>query len=207
MHWPVGEDCKTGRLDYDYVETWHAMTRLLERGTVRHIGISNFSPHQLYKLMRNSKAKPAVHQMELHPYLQQSSWIEFHRVHGIAVTAYSPLGNSNPIYHRDDAKSVYAYASDDPPALLENEVLAAIAEERRCTTAQVALAWGMARGTSVIPKSSHVNRIEENFGALECPLSVADMARIKGMESTWLRRFNNPSKGWGVDLFDGLDGV
>jgi diketogulonate reductase-like aldo/keto reductase len=82
-----------------------------------------------------------------------------------------------------------------------------IASKRDCTPAQVALAWGMARGTAVIPKSSHVNRIVENFGARDCPLSAVDVKMIEGIESKWIKRFNNPSRGWGVDLFEGLDGV
>lgn len=59
----------------------------------------------------------------------------------------------------------------------------------------------------MIPKSSHVSYIRENFAAQSCPLSVADMARITLMEKKWVKRFNNPSKSWGVKLFEGLDGV
>lgn len=74
------------------------MEKLLDRGTVRQIGIANFSPGQLFRLLRTAKHKPSVHQFEAHPYLQQRWWVEWHKAHGIAVTAYSPLGNTNPIY-------------------------------------------------------------------------------------------------------------
>jgi diketogulonate reductase-like aldo/keto reductase len=185
------------------------MEKLLKRDTVRYIGVSNFSPHQLDTLVRHSKTKPAVHQFELHPYLQQTPWVEFHQAHGIDVTAYSPLAGTNPIYHSlfADLSSWLSNLDKTPPPLLENKVINAIAEKRGCTAAQVALAWGMARGTAVIPKSSHVSRIQENFWAQTCPLSVADMARIARIQERWVKRFNNPSKGWGVRLFDGLDGV
>lgn len=150
-----------------------------------------------------------MHQFESHPYLQQSDWIEFHRAHGIAVTAYSPLADTNPTYHShsDSITDWFTLSDDTPPPLLKNKVINHIAEERGCTAAQVALAWGMARGVAVIPKSSHVAYIKENFASQTCPLSVTDMARIQLIEKRWVKRFNNPSEAWGVRLFEGLDGV
>lgn len=76
-----------------------------------------------------------------------------------------------------------------------------IASRRKCTTAQVVLAWGMSRGISVIPKSSHESRIVENFVSKECLLQSDDCMRIK----KYLTRFDNPSSDWGVHLFEGLD--
>ncbi|KAK5157607.1 hypothetical protein LTR04_005408 [Oleoguttula sp. CCFEE 6159] len=198
MHWPVG-NAPDGTLDYDYVQTWRAMEYLPSTGKVLNIGISNFSPTQLRELMHSASIKPAVHQMEMHPYLQQVDWLMHHRRHGIHVTAYSPLGNSNPTYSPD--------STDLPPPLLQNKEILAIAEKANCTAAQVALAWGRSRGTSVIPKSSHVSRIEENYGAKTCILWSDDTKRIEALGEKYLHRFNNPSKGWGVDLFEGLDGV
>ena len=133
--------------------------------------------------------------MELHPYLQQSPWILSHKALGITVTAYSPLGNSNPTYHD----------SATPPPLLENDVMVKIAERRNCTPAQLSLAWGMGRGTSVIPKSSHPEYIIQNYGATGCGLEYDDLAEIKLMERDYLKRFNNPSKSYGIQLFEGLD--
>ena len=162
----------------------------------------NFSPGQLKDLIQHSHVKPAVHQMELHPYLAQEKWIRAHQAHGIAVTAYSPLGNQNPTYgdraRRDPATRARA------PLLLEDEVVRDIAGKRNCTPAQVVLAWGMSRGTSVIPKSKHERFIVEDFGAVGCNLAEDDFARIAKLGEE-PRRFNNPSKSWGVDLFEGLD--
>ena len=82
--------------------------------------------------------------------------------------------------------------------------MVAIAAERGCTAAQVALVWGMSRGTSVIPKSAREDHIKENFGALECKLQDGDLDRIDELSEKYLKRFNNPSEGYGVRLFEGL---
>jgi alcohol dehydrogenase (NADP+) len=177
------------------------MVKLLSTGRVRNIGVANFSPHQIHELIRKSYVKPAVHQMELHPYLQQAEWVDFHQKHGIHVTAYSPLGNMNPIYRKSSKRDKSAH----PPLLLENKVMKKIADERGCTPAQVALAWGISRETSVIPKSSHPEYIRENSGSLECRLHKKDNGKIKKLGRKFLKRFNNPSERWGVDLFEGLD--
>ncbi|KAL8706093.1 MAG: hypothetical protein Q9225_007982 [Loekoesia sp. 1 TL-2023] len=204
MHWPVASS--QGKTKLDYLDTsiaeilfrqaWHAMEKLHETDKLRNIGVSNFSPVQLGDLIANCNIKPAVHQFEAHPYLPQSQWINSHVILGIQVTAYSPFANTNPTYKPGD---------DDPPLLLTNTDLLAIAAERGCTAAQVALVWGMSRGTSVIPKSSHVDHIKENFGALDCKLDYEDLDRIDDLSKKYLKRFNNPSKGYGVKLFEGLE--
>ena len=171
----------------------------MHSGKVRHIGVSNFSPAQMSRLISHSNTVPFAHQMELHPYLQQSAWVQWHQAHGIHVTAYSPLANSNPTYG-DPSKSRL-------PALLENKAMKKIAEERNCTPATAALAWGMSRGTSVIPKSQHADRISENFGARTCDLDYESFKTLESIGARYLHRFNNPSKSWGVDLYEGLDDV
>ena len=69
----------------------------------------------------------------------------------------------------------------------------------------MSLAWGINRGSSVIPKSSHEEYIVQNLGALECKLKAEDLAEIKLMEKDYVKRFNNPSESWGVKLFEGLE--
>lgn len=196
MHWPVASTSHGNEIYY--VDTWKAMVQLVQSGKTRHIGISNFAPAQLETLLNSTTHKPSVHQMEMHPYLQQNDWLAYHQVHGIHVTAYSPLAGTNPTY---DGRS------KPPVQLLNNKAIKKIAKKRGCTAAQVALAWGQSRGTSVIPKSSHAGRIEENFGSKKCELEDADYKVIAelGEEDTF--RYNNPSKGWGVKLYDGLEGA
>ncbi|KAL8750228.1 MAG: hypothetical protein Q9199_007208 [Rusavskia elegans] len=196
MHWPVGNAPDTGKSQLDYLQAWYAMEDIHKTGRVRNIGLSNFSPAQLEDIIDHSDTLPSVHQFEVHPYLPQSGWIEFQQELGISVTAYSPFANTNPTY-----KS----GKDDPPFLLINLDMLAVAAKNGCTTAQVALAWGMSRGYSVIPKSSHVDHIKENFGALDCQLDLEDLDRIDDISEKYLKRFNNPSKDYGVKLFDGLE--
>lgn len=172
------------------------MEKLHKTNRVRNIGVSNFSPAQLNRLIAESDTRPSVHQMEIHPYLPQSRWIKYHHELGIAVTAYSPFANTNP---------TYTPTPGDPPFLLTNPDLLAVAAERGCTPAQVALAWGWSHSDSVIPKSSQVKHIKENFGALNCHLEKEDLRRIDGISKEYLKRFNNPSKGYGIKLFDGLE--
>lgn len=202
MHWPVGKGPSDSNYHYDYLSTWHALSKLLTTARVRNIGISNFSPAQLKDLVENSEVKPAVHQFEIHPYLPQSKWIHIHQAYGITVTAYSPLGNTNPTYGDTARRSPTTQSKATP--LLENEVIKRIAEKRGCTAAQVVLAWGMFGRVSVIPKSKHEGHIRENIGALECVLSDDDFEVIERLGSEPVR-FNNPSEGWRVKLFEGLD--
>lgn len=191
MHWPVASGSPGNSIEY--LDTWAAMTLLVQKGKARHIGVSNFDPEQLKDLLNHTSHPPSVHQMELHPYLQQNDWLEFHEKHGIRVTAYSPLAGTNPTYD-----------NTDPTPLLNNTVVEKIAKKRGCTPAQVALAWAMSRGTSVIPKSQHKERITENFHTLECLLKKKDIKKLAklGKEA---HRYNNPSKGWKVDLYKGLE--
>lgn len=166
----------------------------------RRVGISNFSPSQLQAILDAVPHRlPYAHQMEMHPYLPQEDFLQLHTKHQIHVTAYSPLGSTNPTYgsSRKD-KSAAAV-----PPLLKSPLLREIAANVGCTPAQAALAWGMIRGTSVIPKSVHRDRMEENFAAPTCKLAESDVRRLE--VDLPVKRFNNPSKNWGVSLFDGLE--
>lgn len=95
----------------------------------------------------------------------------------------------------------------DVPAMLRNKDVEKIAERRGCTPATLVLAWGMSRGTSVIPKSQHAERIAENHEAGKVDLRYEDLKGIEELGRKYLHRFNNPSKSWGVNLYEGLDGV
>lgn len=193
MHWPVAFSM-FGKKSISYTETWASMALLLQKNKTRHIGVSNFSPYQIQNLINGTGVKPSVHQMELHPYLQQQDFVDWHQQNGIHVTAYSPLGGTNPTYDEGEG----------PTPLLGSKTVKKIAKKRDCTPAQVILQWGMSRGTSVIPKSIHKDHITENFHAPECGLKKKDLKKLEKLGKE-RKRYNNPSESWGLDLYEGLE--
>ncbi|KAI5362437.1 Putative aldo/keto reductase, aldo-keto reductase, NADP-dependent oxidoreductase [Septoria linicola] len=193
MHWPVASGAG-GENQIYYLKTWEAMVKQFKAGKTRHIGVSNFGPDQLTDLLNNTSTAPHVHQFELHPYLQQKEWVEYHSKLGIHVTAYSPFAGTNPTYT----------PGDKPVPLLQSKVLNKIAKKRGCTAAQVALQWGMSRGTSVIPKSIKRTHIESNFHATQCVLKAKDLHKLEKL-GEYHHRYSNPSKKWDVPLYKGLE--
>jgi len=204
MHWPVafkrGEDMfpsdKDGNLitdDIDYVQTYKAMEALLKTGKTKAIGISNFSKKEVERLLENSSIVPAVHQMELHPWLQQKEFTKFHQEKGIHVTQYSPFGNQNEIYG----------GREDHGQLVNDKKLVEIGKKYGKTSNQVALAWGISHGRSVIPKSKSPERIAQNFD-IAFDLDEADIQEIDKLDKKL--RFNDSSKDFGYELFTDLDG-
>lgn len=206
MHWPVAFlPDKGGRsvIDQDtsITDTWKAMETLASAYKAssgaygaRHIGVSNFSPRQLDQIMKMCTICPYAHEFETHPYLQQQEFVNWHHEHDIKVIAYSPLANINPTY-----KDVMP----ELKPILEDPFWEAVAKKKNCTVAQAVLGWGVARDTIVIPKSVHEKRIAENIGSMEVSFTEGELEEINKEDKKV--RFNNPSKDWGVDLFEGLD--
>lgn len=169
------------------------MEKLLKTGKCKAIGVSNFSQYELEELLKQCSTVPTVHQIELHPYLTQKSFHDFHIKHNIHVTQYSPFGNQNEIYG----------SGKDTPQLIDDPVLAEIGKKHNKSGAQVALAWGIAHGRSVIPKSKTPARIAANFDC-DFKLDAEDVKKIDGLDKGW--RFNDPSSSFGYDFFRGLEG-
>jgi 2,5-diketo-D-gluconate reductase A len=154
IHWP--------RPDQDrYVEAYQAMEKVLSEGRVRAIGVSNFHRPHLEKLLENTDVVPAVNQIELHPYLLNDEVRAYGEAHGIATEAWSPIAKGQVM--------------DDP-------VIAAIADELGRTPAQVTLRWHVQRGSIVFPKSTTPARIEENMHIFDFELSADQMAQIDGLD-------------------------
>ena len=153
--------------------TWQAMLALRDRELTRQAGVSNFSIGQIRRVRDATGAVPAVNQIELHPYLQQSALIEACEDLGAAVTAYSPLGSPD---------SAAFLGRKDDVLLTQHPTITAIAEARSATPGQVLSAWALARGTSVIPKSVNRGRIAENWGAGDLTLSLSDMTAIGALD-------------------------
>ena len=153
--------------------TWAALEQAVDAGKVRHLGVSNFSAKKLGALVEGARIKPECNQVELHPYLQQPELVSFCADKSVAVVGYSPLGSG-------DRPDVLKQA--DEPRILDDGTLAEVAARHDASVAQVALAWALQRGTSVIPKSVSPKRLAENLAATELELSEADMQAITALD-------------------------
>lgn len=188
MHWPSStdpDDLKKHLPDWDFVDTWREMQKLVGSGKVRNIGVSNFGIRNLERLLADPSCKivPAVNQIELHPCNPSPKLLEYNKSKGIHSTAYSCLG------------------STDSP-LYTNETLLKIAEAKGKTPQQVLLQWGLGRGTSVIPKSVTSSRIEANFDLDGWGLFDDEVKQISAIED----RFKVCQDAWlPVKVFFGDD--
>ena len=153
IHWPLPTLS-------DYVETWRAMEEIYASGRVRAIGVSNFQPAHLQRLISETGTVPSVNQVEIHPYLTQDAVRSFDTEHGIATEAWSPIAQGK---------------------VLDDEVIADIASRIDRTAAQVTLRWHIQRGDIVFPKSVTRSRIEENFALFDFDLTDDDMGAITGL--------------------------
>ena len=179
--------------DEDFVETYKAMEKLVASGKCRAIGVSNFSKAELERLVKETSIVPAAHQIELHPYLAQPEFVAWHTSKGIHITQYSPFGNQNEIY--DSGKNM--------GKLIDDAVLKDIGRKYGKSGAQVALAWGIAGGRSVIPKSKTPARIKANFEG-DFKLEAEDVEKIDALDKKM--RFNDPSESFGWEFYSDLDG-
>ena len=155
IHWPLPT-----RYDGDYVSTWQTLEEFYRDGRARSIGVSNFQPHHLRRLHTECEIPPAVNQIEVHPYLTQDAVRGFCAEHGIAVEAWSPIGQG---------------------LVLDDPVIVSIAERAGRTPAQVVLRWHIERGDIIFPKSVTPSRVKENFGIFDFELSGADVAEISAL--------------------------
>jgi 2,5-diketo-D-gluconate reductase A len=154
IHWPLPAKDQ-------YVETWLALEKLLQDGSVRAIGVSNFHQNHLQRLAEASETVPAVNQVELHPYLTQQSLHEYDATRGIATEAWSPLASGGGV--------------------LTDPVITSLADKYGKTAAQVILRWHLQLGNLVIPKSVTPSRILENFEVFDFDLDVDDVVAISGL--------------------------
>lgn len=169
------------------------MEKLVRNGKCKAIGVSNFSKSELENVLKAASVPPAVHQIEIHPYLAQHSFADFHQKHNIHITQYSPFGNQNEIY---DSGEGIGKLIDDPP-LLE------IGKKYNKNGAQVALAWGIAHGRTVIPKSKTPSRIKANLEG-DFKLDPEDVEKVDGLDKKL--RFNDPSASFGWNFYADLEG-
>jgi len=168
-------------INVPYADTWGAMEELQRAGLVKRIGVCNLNISLLRDVLAGCSIRPAVHQMEMHPYLVQPRQLRFCAQEKIAVTAFSPLGA--PSY----LPLGMAQANE---SVLTDSVVTAIATAHSRTAAQTVLRWGVQRGCAVIPKTQNPARLAENLALFDFALSPAEMDAISALDRH--RRFNDP---------------
>jgi 2,5-diketo-D-gluconate reductase A len=154
IHWPLpGQDL--------YVDTWRALVHLRDQGTVRSIGVSNFTPTQIDRLVAETGVRPAVNQIELHPDFAQPELCAWLAHRDIATQAWSPLGRSTTL--ADPTITALAQAHDRSPA-------------------QIVLRWHVQRGTVAIPRSTNPDRMAQNLQVFDFALSDTDMDALAKLD-------------------------
>ncbi|MCK0515950.1 aldo/keto reductase [Williamsia sp. DF01-3] len=164
LHQPL-----TSRFDLT-IEAYRALEQLLADGKVRAIGVSNFMPEVLTRLLAETTVVPAVNQIELHPYFQQKQLQALHDEHNILTQAWSPIGGITS-YAGGDKRSF------DDPTLID------IGARHGKTPAQVMLRWHIQEGRSAIPKSTKRTRIAENFNVFDFQLSPDELAAVDALDT------------------------
>jgi diketogulonate reductase-like aldo/keto reductase len=172
-----------GQVIYDsgvtLIETWQALERLVDDGRCKSIGVTDITLEKLREIVAAARIKPAVVQAELHPYFPQWDLLDFCREHGIVAQAGAPLAHAMA------------------PRIVDDPVIARIAERVHKTPAQVALAWAVQRGTAILTTSTKPDRIRENFEISALPEDA--MREIRDDITTSIRF--NPVVGTGVPGF------
>ncbi|GAC1496204.1 MAG: aldo/keto reductase [Pseudarthrobacter sp.] len=156
IHWPLpARD--------EFASTWKTFERLQAEGKVRSIGVSNFKPAHLERLLAETDVVPAVNQVQLSPAITRTADREFNARHGIVTESYSPLGGSGP-------------------SLLEAPVLTQLGEKYGKTPAQVVLRWHIEQGLVVIPKSANPARMRQNLEVFDFALNPQDLAKLAALD-------------------------
>jgi 2,5-diketo-D-gluconate reductase A len=155
IHWPLPG------IDVDYIETWKAMEEIYASGRCRAIGVSNFQAHHLRRLFSQAQVRPAVNQIEVHPYLTQEELRAFDADHEIVTEAWSPIAQGK---------------------VLGDPVVQRVAERYSRTPAQVVLRWHVQRGDVVFPKSVSRERMQQNFELFDFELDGDAMGDLTALD-------------------------
>lgn len=155
IHWPLP------RRDL-YVDTWRTFARLQAAGLARSIGVSNFKPAHLRRLMAETEVRPSVNQVQLNPYVGQLDHRAFHEAHGVVTVSYSPLGKAGE--------------------LLREPLLSELGRRYGKTPAQVVLRWHLELGLVAIPKSADPERIRQNLDVFDFALTAEEVAAVSALD-------------------------
>ena len=156
IHWPLPT-----LYDGDYVSTWRTLTEFVEDGRARSIGVSNFQPEHLDRIVAETGVVPTVNQIEVHPFFTNDTAREASHRHGVLVETWSPIAQG---------------------AVLGDDVIGRIAAAHGRTPSQVTLRWHLERGDIVFPKTTHRERMEENFALFDFELTPDEVAAISALD-------------------------
>jgi 2,5-diketo-D-gluconate reductase A len=168
IHWPLPQRDQ-------YVATWETFETLAASGKARSIGVSNFTPAHLDRLMAEAATRPAVNQIQLNPRITRPDQLAYGRAHAIATVAWSPLGRGGD--------------------LLTEPTLATIGARYGKTPAQVVLRWHVERGVAAIPRSSHPARLAQNLDLFDFGLTADEVAAITALDTGAERRADSDTGG------------
>ena len=158
----------------DVYGAYRALEDLMAEGKIRAIGISNFYVDRMVDIANFARVKPAVNQIEIHPHHQQNEQLEWHNKYDIQLEAWAPFGEGRG-------------------GMFELPELKAIGDKYGKTPAQVMLRWHIQRGIVVIPKSTHIERMEENFNVFDFELTAEDMEIIATLDKGQTSFFSHPN--------------
>jgi 2,5-diketo-D-gluconate reductase A len=165
IHWPMPAQNL-------YAEAWQTLVEFQKEGRIRSIGVSNFLPQHVERIIEETGVKPAVNQIEVHPEYQQLAVRTFHKRHNIAIESYSPLGRG---------------------ASLDNPTIRDIARRHGKTPAQAIIRWHLQQGLIAIPKSANPERIRQNIEVFDFELDSEDMRRIGSLDWPGARQGSDPA--------------
>ncbi len=168
IHWPLPQR-------NEYISTWKTFEKLVGAGKVRSIGVSNFKPAHLDRLLAEATIRPAVNQIQLNPRITRPDHVAYDRAHGIVTVAWSPLGQGND--------------------LLTEQPLATIAAKYGKTPAQVVLRWDIDLGVVAIPRSANPERLAQNIDVFDFTLTAGEIAVISALDTGAEKRVDSDTMG------------
>ncbi len=168
IHWPLPQRDQ-------YISTWKTFEKLVDAGKVRSIGVSNFKPAHLDRLLAEATIRPAVNQIQLNPRITRPEQRAYDRAHDIVTVAWSPLGQGSD--------------------LLSEQTLATIAAKYGKTPAQVVLRWDIELGVVAIPRSSNPERLAQNIDIFDFTLTADEVAAISALDSGVEKRVDSDTMG------------
>ena len=168
IHWPLPQRD-------EYISTWKTFEKLVEAGKVRSIGVSNFKPAHLDRLLAEATIRPVANQIQLNPRITRPDHVAYDRAHDIVTVAWSPLGQGSD--------------------LLNEQTLATIAAKYGKTPAQVVLRWDIDLGIVAIPRSSNPERLAQNLDIFDFALTADEIAAISALDTGAEKRVDSDSGG------------